>query len=165
MRKLYSLVVASALLAAGCGTVQGSQVPGGQPLAVSGSQSVRAASPNKAATGQDKAAGGGYVVGEGVRTKYAWVRLRQDTYFIRPGNQVRLWLDISASKPIRSFDADWYATEGRLYRWRTDNVWDWNYWTAPDREGSYWLRLNVNIQYANGTLDREWVNDYLRVSK
>lgn len=65
-----------------------------------------------------------------VRTRYAWVRLRQDSFWIRPGERSRLWLDISSSKPVRRYEADWSITQGRLDRWRTDNYWEWNYWTA-----------------------------------
>lgn len=78
---------------------------------------------------------------------------------------MRLWLDIQADKPIRRYEAEWSALEGRLDRWRTSDIWEWNYWTAPEREGSYYLRVWVDIEYTDGTMDREWVSDFLRVTR
>ncbi len=145
-----------ALLVSACGTATVGSAPGtgtAAPKTTAAASATAVAAPDSQAQRTE------------VRTRNAWVRLRQDSFWIRPGDRTRLWLDISSSKQIRRYSADWSVTQGRLDRWRTDNYWEWNYYTAPDREGSYWLRVWVDIEYTDGTRDREWLSDYLRVSK
>lgn len=146
------LGLVTALLVSACGTGTNGSAP-------------QQKSVQPAPTGKVEAAGASQVARPEARTRYAWVRLRQDSYWIRPGDRTRLWLDIQSSKPVRRYDADWTAFDGRLDRWRTSDVWEWNYWTAPDREGSFYLRVWVDIEYSDGTRDREWLSEWLRVTK
>ena len=157
IRQGLGLVLALLASACGTGTVGGSAATTASQATTTTAQVAKAA-PVAVPQGEQ-------AVRPEVRTKYAWVRLRQDSFWIRPGDRTRLWLDISSSKPVRRYDADWTVFEGRLDRWYTNSTWEWNYWTAPEREGSFLLRVWVDIEYADGTRDREWVSEYLRVNQ
>ena len=155
MIRIRPLALVSALLVTACGTAD--------PTGITGQSATTAPVAPGASSVRPQADPSGQFVGEGFKTQYAWVRLRQDSFWIRPGDRTRLWLDISSSKAVRRYSADWRVNEGRLQRWRTDNYWEWNYWTAPETAGRYRFSIWVDIEYEDGTRDREWLNEYLRV--
>ncbi len=99
-----------------------------------------------------------------VHLAHAWVRLRQETYFVHPGDRVRMLLDIvSSDKPVDRAEARWRAWDGRFDRWITRTPWLDNEWTAPDRAGGYRMDVDLEIRYTDGTSDREDLNEIVWV--
>ncbi|MBM3268435.1 MAG: hypothetical protein FJZ01_12360 [Candidatus Sericytochromatia bacterium] len=119
-----------------------------------------AASNGAAATAGSQSA----TVARDVRTKYAWVRLRQQSYFVHPGDRVRMLLDIiSSDKPVDRAEARWRSWDGRFDRWITRTPWLDNDWTAPSRAGGYRLDVDLEITYTDGTWEDTRLNEIVWV--
>lgn len=83
---------------------------------------------------------------DAVSLETAYARLTATPGYVYPGGRSLLFLDVwSTSKPIRSYEARWLATDGFLDRWYTYDS-GWNGWRAPFSSFPHFAHIQARVK-------------------
>ncbi len=128
------------LLVVGCGASP----------AVSGTP---AGNTTKTAPVATQAAKTGDVTTSQIQIQGAYARLQASPGTVQKGGRATLWLNVwSDDKPIRSYEAQWYASEGMLDRFYTRSS-SMNGWWAPFNPvfQNSQIQARVRVDFEDGT--------------